>query len=1083
MQVMQLVQYQVSTPQSTIAADVAQHYVPPPPYFAAVGCNNDTSCRRRKYAWWCVGCGALAAALGGLLAAQHILLRAYTASPQHLETVPAAVPAAMLVLTGVCIMSLARRRNRYSYMIKVVGVCCIVCALTCVLVTITTTVIHMNKLQTLKFCDYTKLTRTCTCFSMPPDGQHSEADDDGVRCVFEGVTGCDVVHGALYWCLRGVFALSVSAVLVCIFSCMLAYQLLSHERKKMYWEQLELRCRSLYRPPAGQAAPAAGRPVQSNCSCCAQCHPSQPAWDISLQHRFWQPGNLYSPNPGTGRKTSAWSWFPWPRSNSQNSRCRMGGVPQSGDSAYGFCDTDPAPSQNPQTYDDRSYPANLHRPQPAFPQNQQFAQQQQFGQSQQFAQSQFGQSQQFVQGTFQEGFGEASGSFDAQTGVWGPPPPYSPQGRSGSRHHLHHQDPAAATLLHHHHIDVHRNSMPIHDHTNLPIQPHTCARNSYLMHSNIQQNMSELTRLNPDLNRLNPELNRLNPDLNSLNPDLNRLNPDLNRLNPEMHMAQMYQPDVTELARMQAEMHISPEARFNTLRGHLVPYRSCQRSLGMSAGNLHRDCRMEENVAIECLHQKSASKVSDQSSDSCQKQGKENLGFQNDKHSPIRSSMQDCHRGANQNAESEVYFADVSSCCNVSVKAECCMNPNVSALVGTIENHPESTSESDTGSFTLTRQQRPQPQVGSKRRPRQLEKHAKNQEKMRQDLNNSIRLTEQQIEQLNNSMRMNERMNDSRIERVNDSRISERMNDSRISDRMNESRISDRNDPRISGVSDSRLSDRMNESRLSERVNDSRISDRVNDSRISDRMNDSRISDRMNETRLSERMNDSRDRLNDSRLERMNESRDRLNERSERVNDCRISDRFNETRLSERGDSRDRLNERIDRMSDTRSNDSRLNDSRLSDSRMNDSRIERIEDRRMSDLNSSIRIEGSPKMRAHMSPLRIQRSSPKNLPKEHPRQSSSDSGKPEFFVPPPLNLSPLSPNTEESLLSDDDDRRTDQVYSNDPESSKCLGPDSQYEPIREEKEEILKTNHHHCYSDTNTMDSGWQSGSEKQVTD
>ncbi|KAH9635426.1 hypothetical protein HF086_016823, partial [Spodoptera exigua] len=27
---------------------------------------------------------------------------------------------------------------------------------------------------------------------------------------------------------------------------------------------------------------------------------------------------------------------------------------------------------------------------------------------------------------------------------------------------------------------------------------------------------------------------------------------------------------------------------------------------------------------------------SDQSSDSCQKQGKENLGFQNDKHSPIR---------------------------------------------------------------------------------------------------------------------------------------------------------------------------------------------------------------------------------------------------------------------------------------------------------------------------------------------------------------------------------------------------------------------------------------------------------------
>ncbi|KOB71925.1 Uncharacterized protein OBRU01_13097 [Operophtera brumata] len=33
------------------------------------------------------------------------------------------------------------------------------------------------------------------------------------------------------------------------------------------------------------------------------------------------------------------------------------------------------------------------------------------------------------------------------------------------------------------------------------------------------------------------------------------------------------------------------------------------------------------------------------------------------------------------------------------------------------------------------------------------------------------------------------------------------------------------------------------------------------------------------------------------------------------------------------------------------------------------------------------------------------------------------------------------------------------------------------------KEEMLKSTHLHCYSDTNTMDSGWQSGSERQVTD
>ncbi|CAH0717126.1 unnamed protein product, partial [Brenthis ino] len=746
----------------------------------------------------------------------------------------------------------------------------------------------------------------------------------------------------------------------------------------MYWEQLELRCRSLYRPPSGQPAPTTGRPVQNSYSCCAQCHTTQPAWDFSLQHRFWAPGrigNLYSPNPGTSRKTSPWSWFPWPRGNSQNSRCRMSGVPQSGDSAYGFCETDQNPNPN-QAYEERSYPTNFNQFQrqnppnfqtsPTFPQNptnfppnsanfpQNVAS---------FSQGQYPAN--FGQGTsfgpaFQEGFGEASGSFDAQTGVWGPPPPYSPQGRNGSRHHLH-QDPAAATLLHHHHID-HRN--PIQHET----MPHACSRNFHM------QNIPEMNRMNPETSRMNTEMTRINPEMARINPELARMNPEMTRMNPDI--ARM-NPDLNHIYPNDPIQEVNLE-RFNTLRGHLVPYRGCPR-LGMSSGNVHRDCR--EDITIECLHQKSASKVSDQSSDSCQKLGKENLGFQNDKHSPVRSSMQECQR-SNQNAESEVYFADVSSCCN----ADCCINANVSALVGTIENHPESTSESDT-SFTLTRQQRPQPQVGSKRRPKHTDKHTKT-DKIR-DFNNSVRLTEQQIEQLNNSMR---------IERMTEVRMSDRINDSRC--------------------------DRMNELRES----------RINDSR--DRLNDSRVD------RISER-----ERLNDT--DRMNDSRDRLNDR---LNDPRI-DRMN-----------DRTNDRIERLNDARVE-------RISD---------RFDDRRMSELNSSIRIEGSPKMRSHISPLRMPRTSPKNLNKENPRQSSSDS-KVDFF-PPPTNLSPLSPNTEESLLSDDDRNvKPETVYSNEPEVSKCLGPDLQYETVK--KDDILKTNHHHCYSDTNTMDSGWQSGSEKQVTD
>lgn len=151
-----------------------------------------------------------------------------------------------------------------------------VCALTCVLVTITTTVIHMNRLQTLRQCFYTDETKTCICSSALMDSGNGLEDEGifrnkftvpflylciknmiitGVKCVFEEVSDCGAIHGSLYRCLSAIFGLSVAGVLVCICSAMLAYQLLSHEKKKMYWEQLELRCRSLYRPATGGQQP------------------------------------------------------------------------------------------------------------------------------------------------------------------------------------------------------------------------------------------------------------------------------------------------------------------------------------------------------------------------------------------------------------------------------------------------------------------------------------------------------------------------------------------------------------------------------------------------------------------------------------------------------------------------------------------------------------------------------------------------------------------------------------------------------------------------------------------------------------
>lgn len=173
-----------------------------------------------------------------------------------------------------------------------------VCALVCVLVTVTTTVIHMSRLQGLRKCVYTVKARlvyssiftrrrdryflfdnyhhrSCTCYGAPEG-------DPGV--LFEGTPHCEAVHGALHACLRALFGVSVAGILACIFSCMLVYQLLSHEKKKMYWEQLELRCRSLY----GQGGTVG--PTTGSCGCCNDCGGASPWWAQT-------PGNLYTPNP------------------------------------------------------------------------------------------------------------------------------------------------------------------------------------------------------------------------------------------------------------------------------------------------------------------------------------------------------------------------------------------------------------------------------------------------------------------------------------------------------------------------------------------------------------------------------------------------------------------------------------------------------------------------------------------------------------------------------------------------------------------------------------------------------------------
>ncbi|XP_017137455.1 uncharacterized protein LOC108152552 isoform X1 [Drosophila miranda] len=337
----------------------------------------------KKYVVWCLICGGFSCLLGVLFLGVYFLLHSYTITVGNFETVPTFVPATLLILTGICIMSLARRRNRYSYLIKLSGACGLVSALTCALVTVTTTVLHMSRLQALRECEYAQKTRTCTCYSDLIESQVDRVDKEGVRLVFDSLSDCGVVHGSLYSCLRAIFGLSVAGVLIAVFSCMLVYQLLSHERKKMYWEQLELRCRSLYAsqapPPSLGALGAPGRML--NCRCCEQCHahrqmtlPLQTTaypWDEATvaaaaaaaggggaEQRFWAaqpPGNFYSPNPGGedpsgpcrggergaggggGRSSSGWSWprMPWQRTTPDTGR-RFRQAAASPDSQYGF---------------------------------------------------------------------------------------------------------------------------------------------------------------------------------------------------------------------------------------------------------------------------------------------------------------------------------------------------------------------------------------------------------------------------------------------------------------------------------------------------------------------------------------------------------------------------------------------------------------------------------------------------------------------------------------------------------------------------------------------------------------------------
>ncbi|XP_066154293.1 uncharacterized protein [Euwallacea fornicatus] len=551
----------------------------------------------RKYVFWCCACGGLATILGALFLAVYFLLRTYTSTLGYFETIPTFVPATMLILTGLCVMSLARRKNRYSYLnvlqIKVCGLCCLVCALTCVLVTITTTVIHMNRLQTLRECVYTQKTRTCTCYSVLLEAQSS--NDDGMRYVFDSTPDCEVIHGALYSCLRAMFGLSVSGILVCIFSCMLVYQLLSHEKKKMYWEQLELRCRSFYQQqpaPASTQGSMRGPPVPSTtyCSCCEECRYSSASigpqvypWDPT--ERFWTPGrvgNFYSPNPEDSPPVNpnanrGWSWrrLPWTRNASEqppreNSLTYQTAAISSADSQYGFSNRSAEAMQSDQNSGSYSMLDSSRPP---------------------------------IGGVY----------------VWGPPPPYSDP-NSPARRYLH-QSPSRYHHIHHH----------PHGHES-HCQMNETFRNSRRNTMRPKDNYENTTE---------PEIHHPNNE-NSESTDTSSCTNHTNHTLP---------------SRKAKKRNSDNMASVKSAAAQQINHRT-------NVQNVFAQQQQQEETPIENdyhepqVQEPNAKAPAEQCRFLPRLQGVENAAFQKQENSPQKP----------ESAESEVYFADVSSCCNISVR-------------------------------------------------------------------------------------------------------------------------------------------------------------------------------------------------------------------------------------------------------------------------------------------------------------------------------------------------------------------------------------------------------------------------------
>lgn len=390
----------------------------------------------------------------------------------------------------------------------------------------------------------------------------------------------------------------------------------------MYWEQLELRCRSLYSgpslPPPGPAV-IATTPGNGSCRCCEQCHAHRAAistaytWDTDS--RFWagQAGNFYSPNPGDDatsageQRNRSWNWprMPWQRN----------------------ADSSP---QNAQQQQQQPPP-----PQPTS--NQRYSQHPVSS-----SDSQYG----FSNGsTNPDSSSQQNGySVIAPYGVhWGPPPPYSDPNSPARRGRYQYIHPSAA---------CHQNIIEQHEHiSNQSSQIHHEHSSST---TDNEQNMPHAIVNRSAAKRgaqLKAKENYENTPSDSDSPL--RVSNTLPSRKTKKHIGGNVANK--SIGPQSSNNPQQPRANVQNVFNNLQPEFSNQSEMSENDYNephLKKDSTSKNNEQLHAIKKSN----NFNSAENCRmKLGIENTGFQ-----PIDTAEQ-----TPPNGESEVYFADVSSCCNI----------------------------------------------------------------------------------------------------------------------------------------------------------------------------------------------------------------------------------------------------------------------------------------------------------------------------------------------------------------------------------------------------------------------------------